>query len=103
MRQVYRLLGLVKRYGAAPGRHRLRARPGPRRRLGGQDRRHAGEGHRERPGPATEGRVRAGPGPLRPRPRRIPPQRTQPAKPDWMTVIDGGALTDSEQDQEGLW
>ena len=22
-------------------------------------------------------------------------------KPDWMTVIDGGALADSEQDQEG--
>ena len=56
MRQVYRLLGLVKRYGAAPDRHRLWACPGPRRRLGDQDRRHAGEGHRERRGTATAGR-----------------------------------------------
>ena len=63
MRQVYRLLGLVKRYGPDPARHRLRPGPGPRRRLGDQDRRHARTGHREPPN-----RRRRGPRPGWPRP-----------------------------------
>jgi hypothetical protein len=35
------------------------------------------------------------------------PREYRPAsraiKPDWMSVIDGGALGDSDQDKDGLW
>ena len=69
MRQVYRLLGLVKRYGAAPtdtacGRA-LDLDVVSVAKIAAM----LEQGHRERRGTATAGRVRAGPGPLRPRPR----------------------------------
>ena len=79
MRQVYRLLGLVRRYGPGPGRDRLPpgARAGRRQRH--QDRLDAGEGHRERRSAAAPraGRRR----PVRPRPGRIPAP-AHPADPD---------------------
>ena len=102
MRQVYRLLGLVKRYGAAPtdtacGRaldldvvsvSKIAAMlekatenaeaPPPRAAAG-----------------LAPGRFARDPGEYRP--------SASASRPDWMTVIDGGALADSEQDQEGLW
>ena len=104
MRQVYRLLGLVKRYGAAPtdtacGRA-LDLDVVSVTKIAAM----LEKATENTPAPPPTGRVRAGPGPLRPRPRRIPRHRDPgAAKPDWMTVIDGGALTNSEQDQEGLW
>jgi transposase len=103
MRQVYRLLGLVKRYGAAPtdtacGRAldldvvsvaKIAAMLAK-----------ATENAEAPPPRAASGlapaRFARDPGEYR-------PSAPKPGKPDWMTVIDGGALTDSEQDQEGLW
>ncbi|MGZ6789288.1 MAG: IS21 family transposase [Mycobacteriaceae bacterium] len=100
MRQVYRLLGLVKRYGATPvdtacGRaldldvvsvtkivamlekaSENTPAPPPRAASGLAPARFARDPHEYRPNPP------------------------KPAKPDWMTVIDGGALDDSGQ--EGL-
>jgi hypothetical protein len=69
MRAVYRLLGLVRRYGPAPVEDACRTAPGPRRHLRRQDRRDARPRPGEHPHPTTghhHGR-RA----LRPRPLRV--------------------------------
>ncbi len=100
MRQVYRLLGLVRRYGPAPvdtacGRAldldvvsvtKIAA-------MLEQATENSRRARRRGPRPA-------GPGPVRPRPRRVP-HRTSTPRPDWLTVIDGGAP--HEHGQEGLW
>jgi hypothetical protein len=103
MRQVYRLLGLVKRYGPDPvdtacGRaldldvvsvSKITAML---------------EKATENT-PAPPPRAASGLAPARfardPREYR-PTGASRPARPDWMTIIDGGAPNDS-QDQEGLW
>jgi transposase len=103
MRQVYRLLGLVKRYGPDPvdtacGRaldldvvsvSKITAML---------------EKATENT-PAPPPRAASGLAPARfardPREYR-PTGASRPARPDWMSVIDGGAPNDS-QDQEGLW
>ena len=71
MRQVYRLLGLVRRYGPGPVDTACAAGPGPRRRQRHQDRLDAGEGHRGH-APAAPPGHRCGRGPVRPRPGRVP-------------------------------
>jgi transposase len=101
MRQVYRLLGLVKRYGAAPtdtacGRAldldvvsvaKIAAMLAK-----------ATENTPAPPPRAASGlapaRFARDPGEYR------PTTASRPVKPDWMTVIDGGALGEG---QEGLW
>ena len=103
MVQVYRLLGLVKRYGPDPvdtacGRaldldvvsvSKITAML---------------EKATENT-PAPPPRAASGLAPARfardPREYR-PTGASRPARPDWMTIIDGGAPNDS-QDQEGLW
>jgi len=102
MRQVYRLLGLVKRYGAAPtdtacGRSldldvvsvtKIAAMLAK-----------ATENAAEPPPRAASGlapaRFARDPGEYR------PSTSGPPARPDWMTVIDGGALGEDRED--GLW
>jgi transposase len=97
MRQVYRLLGLVKRYGAEPtdtacGRAldldvvsvtKIAAMLAK-----------ATENTPAPPPRAASGlapaRFARDPGEYRPAPSR-------PAKPDWMTIIDGGALDDEQE------
>ena len=104
MRQVYRLLGLVKRYGAAPtdtacGRAldldvvsvaKIAAMLAK-----------ATENTPTPPPRAASGlapaRFARDPGEY----RTSSPKPAKPAKPDWMTVIDGGAL--NEGGQEELW
>ena len=105
MRSVYRLLRLVTPLRPRPGRDRLQPSAGPRRRVGVQDRRDAGQGHRDhsspccppQPAPATT------PGrPVRPRPRRVRPSpqpRGPPPTSVQLTLIPGGdagttAMTD---------
>ncbi len=80
MRQVYRLLGLVRRYGPGPVDTAVPAGAGPRRRERHQDRLDAGEGYREHPAPAA---ARGG------RPARF---ARDPAeyRPVQLTLIDGG-------------
>ena len=70
MRQVYRLLGLVRRYGPGPVDTACAAGPGSRRRQRHQDRLDAGEGNREHAAAPPPGGVRHGP--VRPRPGRVP-------------------------------
>ena len=82
MRQVYRLLGLVRRYGPGPVDTACAAGPRPRRGQRHQDRLDAGEGNREHAPTAAPGGGRHRP--VRPRPRRIPPGGTQ------LTLIPGG-------------
>ncbi|HWT50383.1 MAG TPA: hypothetical protein VN255_18040 [Mycobacterium sp.] len=103
MRQVYRLLGLVKRYGAAPvdtacGRA-LELDVVSVTKIAAMLEK-ATENT-----PAEPPRAAAGLAPARfardPREYRTGAPK---AKPDWMTVIDGGALDASAQEQEeGSW
>ena len=82
MRQVYRLLGLVRRYGRRPGRYRLPAGAGAGRRQRHQDRLDAGEGDRERrppPRPAVAAAARFARDPAEYRTRHVQ-----------LTLIDGG-------------
>ena len=81
MRQVYRLLGLVRRYGPGPVDTACAAGPRPRRRQRHQDRLDAGEGDREHAPAAAPGGGRHRP--VRPRPRRVPGQCQ-------LTLIPGG-------------
>jgi hypothetical protein len=101
MRQVYRLLGLVKRYGAAPtdtacGRA-LELDVVSVTKIAAMLEK-ATENT-----PAEPPRAASGLAPARfardPREYRTSASRS---KPDWMTVIDGGALNHSN-DQEELW
>ena len=90
MRAVYRLLGLVRRYGARPGGGRLRTVPGPGRRVRVQDRLDARESPRTRTAdPARRRRLHPpqhSRRPIRPHPKRIRPDqqhgtRRRPAQP----------------------
>ena len=76
MRQVYRLLGLVRRYGPGPVDTACAAGAGPRRRQRHQDRLDAGEGDREHAAAAAPGRRRRRP--VRPRPGRVPAGAADP-------------------------
>jgi transposase len=101
MRQVYRLLGLVKRYGPTPvdtacGRAldldvvavtKIAAMLA-----------NATENAEAPPPRAASGLA---PARFARDPREYRPAAPKLAKPDWMTVIDGGALNDDPQ--EGLW
>jgi transposase len=101
MRQVYRLLGLVKRYGPTPvdtacGRAldldvvavtKIAAMLA-----------NATENAEAPPPRAASGLA---PARFARDPREYRPAAPKLAKPDWMTVIDGGALNDDPQ--QGLW
>ena len=100
MRQVYRLLGLVKRYGADPvdtacGRA-LDLDVVSVSKIAAMLER-ATENAEAPPPRAASGlapaRFARDPGEYR-------PSSPKPVKPDWMTVIDGGALGEGEK---GLW
>jgi transposase len=103
MRQVYRLLGLVKRYGATPvntacGRA-LELDVISVTKIAAMLEKAAEKAPSEAP------RAASGLAPARfardPREYRTGPSRP---KPDWMSVIDGGALvTGHHNEQEGLW
>jgi hypothetical protein len=102
MRQVYRLLGLVKRYGTDPvdtacGRA-LDLDVVAVTKIAAMLQR-ATENTPTPPPRAASGlapaRFARDPREYRPASRAI--------KPDWMSVIDGGALGDSDQDKDGLW
>jgi transposase len=103
MRQVYRLLGLVKRYGAAPTdtacRRALELDVVSVTKIAAMLEKATENTPTEPP------RAACGLAPARfardPREYRTNPSRP---KPDWMTVIDGGALdTDHSDEQEQLW
>jgi hypothetical protein len=100
MRQVYRLLGLVKRYGPEPvetacGRALDLDVVSVTKIAAMLDK--ATENT-----PAPPPRAASGLAPARfaRDPREYRPATTSPPRPDWLTVIDGGALG---TDQEGLW
>ena len=104
MRQVYRLLGLVKRYGAAPTDTACGRALDLDVVSVDQDRRHAGEAPPKTPPPQPHGpRQRLAPARFARDPGEYRVTGSARAKPDWMTVIDGGALPNSEQDQQELW
>ena len=100
MRQVYRLLGLVKRYGAAPtdtacGRA-LDLDVVSVTKIAAMLEK-ATENAEAPPPRAASGLA---PARFARDPREYRPSSPKPAKPDWMTVIDGGAL---DKGLEGLW
>ena len=99
MRQVYRLLGLVKRYGGtgwtppapAPWTSAMSSRSH-------QDRRHAGRRPPRTPRPRPP-RAASGLAPAR-FARDPDDYRHRHHRPEWLYVIDGGST--DEQGQEGL-
>jgi hypothetical protein len=98
MRQVYRLLGLVKRYGAAPvdtacGRA-LDLDVVSVSKIAAMLEK-AIENAEAPPPRAASGLA---PGRFARDPREYRTSSPKPAKPEWMTVIDGGALDDSGQE-----
>jgi hypothetical protein len=100
MRQVYRLLGLVKRYGANPtdtacGRA-LELDVVSVTKIATM----LEKATENTPAPPPRAASGLAPARFARNPDEYRPKPAKPAKPDWMTVIDGGALNGG---QEGLW
>lgn len=104
MRQVYRLLGLVKRYGAAPVdtacARALELDVVSVTKIAAMLEK-ATENTPTEPPRAAFGLA---PARFARDPREYRTNASKP-KPDWMTVIDGGALDNNQspQQEEGLW
>jgi len=101
MRQVYRLLGLVKRYGAAPtdtacGRA-LDLDVVSVAKIAAM----LAKATENTPTPPPRAASGLAPARFARDPGEYRTSSSKPAKPDWMTVIDGGAL--NEGGQEELW
>ena len=102
MRQVYRLLGLVKRYGAAPtdtacGRA-LDLDVVSVTKIAAM----LEKATENTPAPPPRAASGLAPARFARDPGEYRVTVSARAKPDWMTVIDGGALPNSEQDQQEL-
>ncbi|MDP9168520.1 MAG: IS21 family transposase, partial [Actinomycetota bacterium] len=102
MRQVYRLLGLVKRYGAAPtdiacGRA-LDLDVVSVAKIAAM----LAKATENTPAPPPRAASGLAPARFARDPGEYRTAGSARAKPKWMTVIDGG-LAGSEQDREGLW
>jgi transposase len=97
MRQVYRLLGLVKRYGAAPtdtacGRA-LDLDVVSVTKIAAM----LAKATENTPTPPPRAASGLAPARFARDPGEYRPARSRPAKPDWMTIIDGGALDDEQE------
>jgi transposase len=98
MRQVYRLLGLVKRYGAEPtdtacGRA-LDLDVVSVTKIAAM----LAKATENTPAPPPRAASGLAPARFARDPGEYRPASSRPAKPDWMTIIDGGALDDSGQE-----
>jgi hypothetical protein len=101
MRQVYRLLGLVKRYGADPVdtacARALELDVVSVTKIAAM----LAKATENTPAPAPRAASGLAPARFARDPSEYQTKRAKPAKPDWMTIIDGGGLDTGQQ--EGLW